>query len=870
MDWFETWRAKIIKMRRKRFNHRRIKKSFSFKKIVLVFLIFLFVCFLGTVVTFAWLARDLPQPGKVVRREGFATRIYDRNGQLLYDIYQQEKRTPVSLEQIPESLRQATIAVEDEEFYQHQGFSLRGIGRALYNIVFRRRLQGGSTLTQQLVKNVLLSPERTLSRKIREFILAIQIEAKFSKDEILEMYLNEAPYGGTARGVEAASELYFDKSASKLSLVEAAILAGFPQSPTAYSPFGADPEAYVGRAEHVLRQMSENGYITQEEEEKATKELSYIEFAPRSSDFSASHFVMYVKKLLVERFGEEMVEAGGLKVTTTLDLDLQEKAEEIVAQEIEKVINLNITNGGAVVLDPKTGEILAMVGSRDYNEPNFGKVNVTLALRQPGSAIKPVTYVAALKRGYTAAYLIMDTKTEFPGVSANKPYVPVNYDGKYHGPMQVRFALGNSINLAAVKMLAQVGLRNMLEVAYSMGLSTLEPTAENLSRLGLSVTLGGGEVRLLELVSAYSAFANGGFKIMPVAILKVENKEGEILEEFKPSQGKRVLTSGEAFIISDILADNNARLIAFGPNSALNIAGLKVAVKTGTTNDMRDNWTVGWTPQVMTGVWVGNNDNSEMKSVASGITGAAPIWRKIILAALEDKSKVGFSVPEDVVTAEVDEVSGARSHDGFPSRLEYFIKGTESQGEDRVHLKLKICKSEGKLASPLDITRGDYEEKEFFVFSEEDLFAGPDGENRWQKGIDEWVNSQGDSRYHSPTEYCSTANEVGIQFEEPNDRDTVQNEFKVKVKPLVLGEVEWVKIYADDREKQTFNRPPYEVNLVLSDGPHKVKAKVHSQDGKEAEKEISIGVNVPWNWSPTPTPTPTLTPTPGFSPSLSP
>ena len=855
-------------MRRRKYSRKRVKKRLSIKQIILVFLISLFVCFLGTVITFAWFARDLPRPGQVVRREGFATRIYDRNDQLLYDIYQQEKRTPVSLEQIPEFFRQATIAIEDEEFYQHKGFSLRGISRALYNIVFRHRLQGGSTLTQQLVKNVLLSSERTVSRKIKEFILAIQIEAKFSKDEILEMYLNEAPYGGTARGVEAASELYFDKSVSELSLVEAAILAGFPQSPTVYSPFGADPEAYMGRAEHVLRQMVENGYITQEEEEKATKELSHIEFAPRSSDFLASHFVMYVKKLLVERFGEAMVEAGGLRVTTTLDLDLQKEAEKVVAEEIEKVIYLNITNAGVVVLDPATGEILAMVGSRDYNEPNFGKMNVvTQGLRQPGSAIKPVTYVTALKRGYTAAHLIMDTKTEFPGVSADKPYIPVNYDGKYHGPMQMRFTLGNSINLAAVKMLAQVGLRNMLEVAYNMGLSTLEPTAANLSRLGLSVTLGGGEVRLLELASAYSAFANGGFKVAPMAILKVENKEGKILEEFEPQKNKRVLTSGEAFIISDILSDNNARLVAFGPNSALNIPNRTVAVKTGTTNDMRDNWTIGWTPQVITGVWVGNNDNSEMKSVVSGITGAAPIWRKIILAALADKPNIGFSASGDVVTADVDMISGARVHDDFPSRLEYFIKGTEPQNEDKIHLKLKICKSEGKLATPLDIARGDYEEKEFFRFSEEDPFAGPEGENRWQKGINEWLLGQDDPRYHPPTEYCGTADEVGIQFEEPHDHDTVQNEFKVKVKPLVLGEVEWVKIYADDREKQTFDNPPYEIDLVLPDGSHKIKAKIRDKDGHEAETEIHIGVNT--SWEPTPIPTPTLIPTPSLSPSPS-
>ena len=865
-------------MKRGKFGQRRKRRGLSVKKILLGLLILSLVAVFGLVAVFAWFARDLPRPGRVVRHQGFATRIYDRNGQLLYDIYRQEKRTPVTLDQVPKSLRQATIAVEDKGFYHHKGFSTRGISRALYNIVFHHRLQGGSTLTQQLVKNVLLSPKRTISRKIREFILAIQIEAKFSKDQILEMYLNEAPYGGTAWGVEAASELYFNKPVSQLDLAEAAILAGFPQSPTVYSPFGADPEAYIGRAKYVLKQMNEVGYISREEREKAIKELPHVKFTSRSSDFLAPHFVMYVKKLLVERFGEAMVEAGGLKVTTTLDLDLQKKAEEIVDKEIERVKSLNITNAGAVVLDPSTGEILAMVGSRDYNEPNFGKVNVTLALRQPGSAIKPVTYVTALKRGYTAAHLIMDTRTEFPGASPDKPYIPVNYDGRYHGPIQARFALGNSINVAAVKMLAQVGLRNMLGVAYDMGLSTLKPTADNLSRLGLSVTLGGGEVRLLELASAYSAFANGGIKVAPISILKVENREGKVLEEFKPEAGKRVLSTGEAFIISNILSDNNARLIAFGPHSSLNIANRQVAVKTGTTNDMRDNWTIGWTPQVIAGVWVGNNDNSPMRRIASGISGAAPIWRQIILAALVDKPNIGFSAPEDVVTAEVDKVSGARAHDGFPSRLEYFIKGTEPHGKDKVHLKLKVCKGEGKLATPLDIARGNYEEKEFFEFREDDPFAGPGGKNRWQEGIDNWVAKQSDPRYHPPTEYCKTAHEIGVQFETPHDHDTVKNEFMVRVKPLALGEVSWLKIYADGHEKQTFQAPPYTVKLTLPDGPHELKARIEDKDGHQGETVIRIGVNVPWDWAPTPTPTltpvptpiPTLTPTPIPSPTATP
>jgi len=770
-DWFENWQKRMRKKRRS-FGQGKTKKAFPWKKVLTGLGILILVAIIGVIGLFAWYARDLPQPGKVVRREGFATRIYDRNQKLLYDIYQEEKRTPVSLDQVPQVLRQATIAIEDKEFYQHKGFSLRGIARAFYNIVFHHRLQGGSTLTQQLVKNVLLTSERTLPRKIKEFILAIQIEARFSKDQILEMYLNEVPYGGNTRGVEAASELYFDKPVSQLSLTESAILAGLPQGPTAYSPFGANPEAYKERTEQVLRRMEEDGYITAEQRQQAEKELDQIQFAARASDFAAPHFVMFVKQILVDRYGEEMVENGGLRVTTSLDLDLQEEAEKIVSEELEKVAKLNITNGAVIVLDPNSGEILAMVGSRDYNEPNFGKVNVvTQGLRQPGSAIKPVTYVTALKKGYTAAHLLLDTRTEFPGASKEKPYIPVNYDGKYHGPVLMRSALGNSLNVPAVKMLAQVGLENMLETAYEMGFTTLKPTAENLSKFGLAVTLGGGEVRLIEMASAYSAFANGGLKVEPTAILKVENQEGEVLEEFEPAKGKQVLTQGEAFIISDILADNNARLISFGANSLLNIPGRQVAVKTGTTNNMKDNWAVGWTPQVLVGVWVGNNDNSEMKQVASGISGASPIWRRTIMAALDGKPNIGFTPPEEVVRLDIDVISGQAAHNNFPSRSEYFLKNAQPQGEDKVHVLLKICRDEGKLATPEDIANGNYEEKEFFVFSEEDPFADYwGGENRWQKGIDEWVAVQEDPRYHPPKEFCQ-GGELAIRFNKPKNEE---------------------------------------------------------------------------------------------------
>lgn len=820
---------------------------------------------------FAWYARDLPRPDKVVRYEGFATRIYDRNDELLYDVYGEQKRTPIELEEVPEHLKNATIAIEDKDFYEHGGFDVRGWLRALYNIVVHRRLQGGSTITQQLVKNVLLTAKRTLPRKIKEFILAVQIEKKYSKDEILQMYLNEAPYGGTAWGVEAAAETYFDKNAKDLNLIESAILAGLPQRPTAYSPFGPNPKAYVGRTKDVLRRMREDGYLTREEEEMALEELEKVEFAENAGNFQAPHFVMYVKQQLVDLYGEKMVEQGGLKVTTTLDLELQEKAQEAVSEEIEKVEYLDITNGAALLMNPQTGEILAMVGSKDYNDPDYdGKVNVTLALRQPGSAIKPVNYLTAFKKGYTPSTLILDTRTEFPGGVGKPPYVPVNYDGKYHGPLQVRYALGSSINLPAVKMLAQVGIEEMLKTAYQMGFTTLQPSKQNLSRFGLSLTLGGGEVKLLDMVSAYSAFANGGVKVEPVAILKVEDRNGKVLQEFKPVKGERVMSEGEAYLINNILYDNNARLITFGENSAIRIKGYQVAVKTGTTDDKRDNWTVGWNPRFITGVWVGNNDNSEMKQVASGVTGAAPIWRRIVYAAAESLGTEDFPVPDSIVVTEVDLVSGFRCHDGFPCRTEQFIKGRGPVEDDPVHVMLEICKDTGKLASRIDHEKGLVETKEYFIFKENDPTSGDPEVNRWQEGINAWIgeNYSDDSRYHPPTETCDSYHSgeqerIHVSFEKPGDHEELnENNFEVKIKATTPHEVVKVELRANGALKKTWTGGPYETILYLEKGTHTLKAKAIDSRGNEGEAEIKIGVKVPWDWSPTPTATPTLTPSP--------
>lgn len=716
---------------------------------------------------FFWYGRDLPTPGKLnATNLSESTKIYDRNGILLYDIFQGQNRTYVELKDISKTLQQATIAIEDKDFYTNQGFSLAAYLRVARDVILLRGISGGSTLTQQLVKNALLTSERTLPRKIKELILAIQVDKKYSKDQILELYLNIVPYGGTMVGVEAASEGYFGKKAKDLSLVESAILAGLPQLPSYYSPSGQHPKAYIDRTTDVLRRMAEDGYITSKQEKDAVKSLDKVEFLPKGQSIKAPHFSFYVKDLLTRQFGESMVEQGGLQVTTTLDYKLEEKAEQIVNEEVDAAKSLKVGNGASIVLNPKNGEILAMIGSKDFfatesatavkdkKIPFDGQFNVvTQALRQPGSSIKPVTYATALAKGYTAASLLMDTHTVFPN-QGGKDYEPHNYDGKFHGPVQMRFALGSSLNIPAVKMLARIGVKNMLTTAYNMGISTFTPTDENVNHFGLSITLGGGEVHMIELASAYSAFANGGERVDPVAILKVTDRKGKVLYENKDTMPKRVVSPEVAFIVSHMLLDNNARLMTFGPNSYLNIPGRTIAVKTGTTDDKRDNWTIGWTPSVLVATWVGNNDNSPMGNVASGVTGAAPIWRRIILEALKGKPAEDFPKPDTVSAVTIDSLGGGLPIDGQSTRSEYFIKGTEPQGPAAIYKEIKVSKADnGKLASDSEVAKNEYDIKKYIVFSEDDPFSA-DGKNRWQDGINEWLdqNHKDDSLYRPPTQ----------------------------------------------------------------------------------------------------------------------
>lgn len=680
----------------------RVKRLSLFKKIVLIgFGIF---TLLAVIVFYFFILKDLPSPTHLSSSSlPQSTQIFDRNNVLLYTIYSSKNQSFIPLSQIPKDLQHATIAIEDKDFYRHGAIDIRGILRAFVSTVFKQELQGGSTITQQLVKTTLLSPERTLTRKVKEVVLSFATELLYSKNQILEMYLNQVPYGGTAYGVEAAAQMYFGKKAKDLTLAQSALLAGLPEAPSAYSPFGVNPNLAKNRQKEILEAMYNQKYITKKQKDQAVKApLKYNEL---SQNIKAPHFVLYVKDLLTQKYGQQLVEEGGLQVTTSLDGQIQEFAQLAVASEVAKLKGYRVGNGAAVVTKPGTGEILAMVGSKDYFDiEGDGNVNVTTSHRQPGSSIKPINYATGLIKGYTAATPFIDQAICYPSIGG-KQYCPVNYDGKFHGVVDMRRALANSFNIPAVKMLKANGIEAMIATASAMGITTFEDP----SRYGLSLTLGGGEVTMLDMATAFGVFANEGYRIDLHPILKVKDSKGNVLEEYKPPKspifGKKVIPSGVAYIISDILMDNNARAEAFGTNSSLRVGNYPVAVKTGTTNDIRDNWTIGYTPSFLTAVWVGNNDNTPMSSLTSGITGAAPIWHDIMEYLLEGTTPEPPKKPVDVVgkvvcstTGNIAPVEGAA--DRCPTRFEYFIKGKEPKMLDAGRQKVFIDKTTNDLAKP--------------------------------------------------------------------------------------------------------------------------------------------------------------------------
>lgn len=635
------------------------KRKKYIKKLITIAIVFGVFGLLSVSIYVIAISRGLPNPNQLIDREiAQSTKIYDRSGEnVLYEISGDQKRTLVTLNEIPDHVKQATIAIEDKNFYEHGAFSVWAMFRTLITNTIFNRSAGGSTLTQQFVKNAVLTPEKSIPRKIKELVLSYRLEKKFSKDEILQMYLNEIPYGSNAYGVQAASQKYFGKDVKNVSLEEAAVLAAIIQTPTRYSPYGPNKDVLLGRKDYVLGLMAEQGYISETERDYA--KAQEIKFKGPETNIIAPHFVMYIKGLLTEKYGEKMVEQDGLKIYTTLDLYKQKAAEEVLAEKTKDYAKKYGANNAALVsIDPKTGQILAMVGSRDYFDDTIdGQVNVATRLRQPGSSMKPIVYAALFEQGYSPDTLLFDVVTNF-STDPNQKYEPHNYNGQELGPVSIRKALAGSLNIPAVKAIYLAGINNVLNLAESLGYTSLYPR----NRFGLSLVLGGGEVQLLEHTNAYSAFARDG-QISPiVSILKVEDKNGKIIEEYQPSS-KKVLNSRVARMINSILSDNDARSFIFGTKNSLNLDDRPVAAKTGTTNDYHDAWTMGYTPSLVTGVWVGNSNNKAMTGKADGSVVAAPIWHDYMARVLGNTPVEVFKAPDEYKT-------GKAILDGFlPSEL---------------------------------------------------------------------------------------------------------------------------------------------------------------------------------------------------------
>ena len=737
------WKRRPIKARKKTGKKGIMKKLF-------IFLIFLFL--LGSVlisVSLVWLTRNLPNPEKLLQRKiSQSTKIYDRTGKVvLYEIFAEERRTMVELSEIPQHLISATLVSEDKDFFTHPGFDIQGIIRAvLVDIIRGGKVQGGSTLTQQFIKNAFLTPKKTYTRKIKEVLMAYQIEKKFSKLEILQMYFNEIPYGSNAYGAEAASQIYFSKSVRDLTLDETALLAALPKAPTYYSPHGQHQDELINRQHYIIDIMAEQEYIDSQQAFQAKNINTLEKITPRHENIRAPHFVMYIRGLLTEKYGQRQLEQGGLQVITTLDADKQKMAEQAIEKYAERnKENFDATNAALVAIDVHTGHILAMVGSKDFfDEEIDGQVNVTTRPRQPGSSFKPIVYAAAFEKGYTPETIIFDVETVFGPVSSEpdaEDYIPKNYDEEFRGPVTMRQALAGSLNIPGVKTLYLAGVNNALNMAQRMGYTTLTEK----ERFGLSLVLGGGEVKLLEHVAAFSVFAREGKKIPIVSVLKVEDYKGNILEQApeKPLISQEAIDPQITRLINNILSDNQARAFMFGEKNFLTLPDRAAAAKTGTTNDFRDAWTVGYTPDLAAGVWVGNSRNEEMKGKADGSTLAAPIWQEFMKNALANTPPSSFTPPDPI---KVDKP---------------ILKGEVPDDE----IALEIDKASGKLAT--DLTPPSYiiekTFKEYYpilYYIDKNNPQGPKPENPardpqyafWEDGIKKWLEDLSNLPEHEPGE----------------------------------------------------------------------------------------------------------------------
>ena len=639
--------------------YRKTSKMGKIKKMILMAVLFVISFFVLAVFSlfalFVYYAKDLPRPEKFTETTPIqSTRIYDRTGKvLLYELYGEEKREIIPLSDMPDNLKNGLIAAEDAKFYSHHGLDFEAIVRSMITDIRMRKLAfGASTISQQLMRSAFLSREKTAQRKIREIILTIELERRYSKNQILEWYLNQVPFGPNIYGVQAAAKTYFNKDAKDLSLTESACLVAMVKSPSYLSPYGQHKEELLARKDYVLTRMAQENYLKAEQVETAKKEE--IKFMESGQFIKAPHFVFYVQDYLFEKYGKDGLEKNGYKVYTTIDWDLQEQAEKIVEEGVKANRKSNAYNASLVSINPKTGEILAMVGSASWFENPYPegctsgknclfdpKVNVATYRigRQPGSAFKPIAYATAFQKGFNDKTIVIDQQTDF-GVYGGKHYIPQNYDGLFRGPVNLRQALGQSLNIPAVKViLYMAGIQETIENARKMGITTFG----NTDSFGPAIVLGGGEVKLLDITSAYGVFATEGQRYTATPILKIEDNSGNIIEEGKKTS-RRVLEPEVCRLVSDILSDNIARTPIFGANSQLYFENYQVAAKTGTTSDYKDGWTIGYTPSIVTGVWAGNNDNTPINR-KTGAMISAPIWHQFMGYVLSKYPKEYFTKP---------------------------------------------------------------------------------------------------------------------------------------------------------------------------------------------------------------------------------
>lgn len=796
---------------------------------------------------FLYFAKDLPSAGGISKRVVTeSTKIYDRTGDhLLYDIHGEEKRTQIKFEDMPESVRYATIVLEDQSFYHHPGFDVRGLASAvLSNVINVGGGRGGSTITQQFVKNSLLTDERSLSRKVKELILAIEIELKFSKDEILAMYLNEIPYGSNAYGIEAAAQTFFGKHASELTLDEATLLASLPQAPSYYSPYGSHTDALRGRQMHAIDLMEKLGYINKEQADAARNTDIFAKIKASSENISAPHFVMYVKEYLEQKYGKQTLEKGGLKVYTTLDWDKQQLAEQAVREGAETNIKkYGAENASLVAMDPKTGQILAMVGSKDYFDKSIdGQVNVAIRDRQPGSSFKPYVYLAAFKKGYTPETQMWDVDTNF-SVEDAKDYNPKNYDGKNHGLLQMKNALAMSLNVPAVQTLYLAGVKDSITLAKSLGITTLNASPDN---YGLSLVLGGGEVKLVDHVNAYGTLATGGIRHNKAAILKIIDSSNEILEEYKPDAGERVIDEKYVAMLDSIMSNNDLRAPVFGKNNPFAFSDRQVAAKTGTTNEWRDGWAMGYTPSLVAGVWAGNNDNSIMAAGADGIYVAAPIWRKFMDGALKNYAIENFPKYEP-------EETGKAILDGK-------LDPTE---------KIEVCKiddDEYCLAS--DACPESYVEKKKFFSGHSILWYvqkdDPRGEapknpendpqfKNWEKALEKYAQKNDDlSEDPAPDKKCEADDfsdiAPDVSISSPGNGATIaSSSFSISASGSSDFGIKKIILYVNGKEIASKDSSSISVNYdVSSPGSDlEIKATVESKNGNSKTTSITVHTAAP-------------------------